>query len=273
MDRPADPRRHADAEDALPDQNQFPPVRARLEEHQQQGELHSHPSYRQSGAAMRDSTAGNRVDLGPGRVRGTVVGGDQVQHKKYQFGTGGLLVAVVAVVALLVISNMATLRVSQFLAPAPAEQSTTGAAPAPVAAPQAPLATDATYTPAAPGSVRHQGRLTMVPGPGFDLDAPATDPKWGVIDLADIFPGPNHRIGVSSSARALFLGAQQATYALCSSTTVMVSSTGIDSGQAVSGNSFCMKTTGDRYAGVRIIGLNGDATTIEITVWDPPDRS
>jgi hypothetical protein len=141
------------------------------------------------------------------------------------------MVAVVAVVALLVISNLATLRVSQFLAPAPPEQSTTGTAPAAVAAPQAPVDTGATYTPAAPGSVRHQGRLTMVPGPGFDLDAPATGPKWGVIDLADIFPGPNHRIGVSSSAQALFLGAQQATYALCSS------------------------------------------TTIEITVWDPPDRS
>ena len=34
-----------------------------------------------------------------------------------------------------------------------------------------------------------------------------------------------------------------------------------------------MKTTGDRYAGVEIVGLDGDTTTIEITVWDPPDHS
>jgi hypothetical protein len=222
---------------------------------------------------MHDSTAGNRVDLGPGRIRGTVVGGDQVQHRKFQFGFGGLLVAIVAVVALLVVSNIVSLQLGRATAPADAAP-TASAAPAPTAAvAPADAATPATFLPAAAGTVFHAGRLTMVPGPGFDLDAPATDAKWGGVGQDDIYPYREHRIDISSSARALFLGSTAATYELCSSTTVMVHSSPIESGQVVPGNSFCMKTSADRYAGVRIVGLDGDSTTIDITVWDPPDQS
>jgi len=51
----------------------------------------------------------------------------------------------------------------------------------------------------------------------------------------------------------------------------MVTNKTIDSGQVLPGNSFCMKTSADRYAGVKIVGVNGDVTTIDIIVWDPPD--
>jgi len=111
----------------------------------------------------------------------------------------------------------------------------------------------------------------MLPGPGFDLDAPATDPKWGEVLLVDLFPYGNHEIVIDSASRSLFIGAQEATYELCSSTTLMVTNKTIDSGQVLPGNSFCMKTSADRYAGVKIVGVNGDVTTIDIIVWDPPD--
>lgn len=88
---------------------------------------------------------------------------------------------------------------------------------------------------------------------------------YPALDLID------HRIVIDSASRSLFIGTQKATYELCSSTTLMVTHGELDSGQVLPGNSFCMKTSADRYAGVRVVGLNGDVTTIDITVWDPPD--
>lgn len=125
-----------------------------------------------------------------------------------------------------------------------------------------------TFEPPIAGSIRHQGRLEMVPGPGFDLDAPPTDPKWQEVLLVDLYPYRNNKIVIDSASRSLSIGTQEATYQLCSTTTVMVQSAEIE---AIPGNSFCVKTSADRYAGVKIVSVNGDTTTIDITVWDPPD--
>jgi len=133
-------------------------------------------------------------------------------------------------------------------APAPSTTTSRLSTVSPVSEP--PTTPANTYTPPLPvGTVRHQGRLDMLPGPGFDLDAPATDPKWGEVLLVDLFPYGNHEIVIDSASRSLFIGAQEATYELCSSTTLMVTNKTIDSGQVLPGNSFCMKTSADRYAG------------------------
>jgi len=121
------------------------------------------------------------------------------------------------------------------------------------------------------GSVRHEGEITFLVGPGIDLDAPATDAKWGLGSSGtEIYLSQNGTIGATSGS--VYLGTQAADYATCSQSTVYRGG-GIDRGDALPGRSFCAKTSGHRYAAVKIVENAQGQATLQITSFDPPDTA
>jgi cell division protein FtsB len=131
---------------------------------------------------------------------------------------------------------------------------------------QAPHAASST-----PGSVRHDGRITFLAGTGIDLDAPATDAKWGLgSGGTEIYLSQNGTIGAPSGS--VYLGTQAADYPTCSQSTVYRGS-GVDRGVALPGRWFCARSSGRRYAAVKILDNVQGQVTLQITSFDPPDTA
>ena len=121
------------------------------------------------------------------------------------------------------------------------------------------------------GAVRHEGKITFLVGPGIDLDAPASDAKWGLGSSGtEIYLSQNGTIDATSGS--VYLGTQPANYATCSQSTVYRGG-GIDRGDALPGRSFCARSSGHRYAAVTIVDNAQGQVTLQITSFDPPDTA
>ena len=90
-----------------------PPIRSHAEEWQSQDDVGPHMRMHESGSARRDSISGNRIDASNAHVKGSIVGGDNILHRKWQISTGGAFVTVVAVVALIVIASIVASKAGQ----------------------------------------------------------------------------------------------------------------------------------------------------------------
>src|SRR4051812_34660524 len=80
-----------------------PLIQSDSEETQDQSDHSGHDQRRrvEAGTAKRDPTPGNRVDASRSRVGGSVIGGDSVDNRRTSIHTGGIIVAIVAAIALL----------------------------------------------------------------------------------------------------------------------------------------------------------------------------
>ena len=85
------------------------------------------------------------------------------------------------------------------------------------------------------GTVRHSGEVTIAPGPPIDLDAPATDAKWGIYSgtSGDLYYYPDGHIYLESNGFVAF-GKKAPDYATCSAQTTYTGvDTSIDRGNAL----------------------------------------
>jgi len=125
--------------------------------------------------------------------------------------------------------------------------------------------------PTTPGTVRHQGSITFVPGPGIDLDAPSSDTKWGQGRTgAEVFYGNNGGLNLSNSI--VPFGKQPVDYTTCSTSTVYVVKD-VDRGDVLPGNNFCVETSEHRYSGVTIEKVGNGQITLDIATWEPAETS
>lgn len=119
--------------------------------------------------------------------------------------------------------------------------------------------------------VRHQGQITLTRNSKVDLDAPQSDPQWKRTDAyvgeLKMFKGTiDFDVGLM-----LPLESTEANYETCRTTTGYRSGTDADL-EVSAGDYFCVRTTGDRFAAIRVVDVGSEEIRIDVTTYDPPDR-
>lgn len=117
-------------------------------------------------------------------------------------------------------------------------------------------------------SIRRKGPVVIAyDGPGIDLDSPPSDPQWSGDDTDLSYRNAAIRIG----DYVLQLGAEQADYATCRNRTGYSTNFRIGASEAEPGGYFCVKTSGSRYAAIRMTQVDESSVTFDVVVYDPPE--
>lgn len=132
-----------------------------------------------------------------------------------------------------------------------------------------------TTGPLQPGGIYHQGRLVLNSDSGqADLDAPPTDPQWGVLNLTpghmyDIsFPG-NAELYLESNAHAVQLN--QATDGSCINATGYTTSVlGSNTPPLRVGQYICVHTPEGHFSLLKVLNLQASQITFFVKTFRNP---
>jgi len=143
------------------------------------------------------------------------------------------------------------------------------------AAPPQTSAAPATSADLTAGPLRHQGPITIALGGEYiDLDAPATDPKWGATsEGSGITNSLNYWLdaNIHTSSNVDWVRTTEgetADYTTCSAKTGWAQSLFVPRDNVTDKAKYCLRTNSGRYATLRMLSKQGNTITIEITVWE-----
>lgn len=121
-------------------------------------------------------------------------------------------------------------------------------------------------TTASPGP-RHAGTVRIANDNYIDLDSPKGDNLWATGDQSDI-SYYSKALRVNSTARLLVLGSTKAAYASCNTTGY--SDDSVDLTENPVGTYICVRTTGRRFAALRVISSTSSMLALDVVTFDPP---
>lgn len=128
----------------------------------------------------------------------------------------------------------------------------------------------ASVDPGAPPSERNSGQITLsTNGNTADLDSPKSDPQWQT-GQSDVAYGENGRNYLSINYPSIQVTAP-ADYDMCRTTTGYRRNDYF-APDLTEGQYFCLKTSENRYAALKVLRLTPDRALIDVVVYDPPDK-
>jgi hypothetical protein len=117
--------------------------------------------------------------------------------------------------------------------------------------------------------VRHRGRINLEPGQSANLDAPQSSADWkyndGAADEIRYSPGTGLTMG---SGEIVTLGQREADFASCLNASGYTRRS-FEYAYLIVGDYFCVKTSEQRIAAFRLIGVRQDLFTIDVITYEP----